>query len=46
MLHLVYDAVVGDDGQVLLVSGDVGDSEADGGQHLHNTAAPLHHLSV
>ena len=33
--ELLDDAVVGDDGEVLLVPGDVGDGEADGGQHLH-----------
>ncbi len=31
---LLYDPVVGDNGQVLLVIGDVGDGVADGGQDL------------
>ena len=35
--ELLDDAVIGDDGEVLLVPGDVGDGEADGGQHLHVT---------
>ena len=34
MFHLVDDAVVGDDGEVLLVARDVGDGEADGGEDL------------
>ena len=29
-----HDAVVGDDGEILLVTGDVGDRRADAGQHL------------
>ena len=32
--ELLDDAVVGDDGEVLLVPRDVGDGEADGGQNL------------